>query len=142
MTPVSLQRGRARVKGKAAVVNVRAIRGATALQADDPQEMSEAVIELMTHMLTRNRLKTDDVISVILTCTPDVHCQFPALALRQGGLEGLGEVPLLCSQEMEVAGAMPRVVRILAHVQTDLARAELSHVYLRGAQQLRRDLAL
>jgi chorismate mutase len=122
-------------------VNVRAIRGATALQADDPQEMAEAVTELMTHMLTRNQVSTDELISVILTCTPDLHCQFPALALRESNLEGLGEVPLLCAQEMAVEGAMPRVVRILAQVQTELSRSQISHVYLRGAQRLRRDLA-
>jgi chorismate mutase len=36
---------------------------------------------------------------------------------------------------------MPRVVRVMAHVDTDLTRAEITHVYLHGAAALRRDLS-
>ena len=35
---------------------------------------------------------------------------------------------------------MPRVVRMMAHVETDLPRADITHVYLHGAAALRRDL--
>ena len=35
---------------------------------------------------------------------------------------------------------MPRVVRMLAHVETDLPRADITHVYLHGAAALRTDL--
>jgi chorismate mutase len=36
---------------------------------------------------------------------------------------------------------MPRVLRLLAHVETERPRSEMRHVYLRGAAALRRDLA-
>jgi chorismate mutase len=75
---------------------------------------------------------------VLFSATPDLHSEFPALAARE---LGLGDVPLLCTQELSVEGAMPRVVRLMAHVETDVARAEVQHVYLRGAAALRRDLA-
>ena len=117
---------------------VRAIRGATRLSADDPAEMSEAVVELVTAMLERNDVDRADLISAIFTATPDLVSMFPAAAAR--GL-GLGDVPLICAQEIDVAGALTRVVRVMAHVETQLPRAEIAHVYLRGAEVLRQDLA-
>lgn len=117
---------------------LRAFRGATCLSADDPVEMTEAVEELVSTMLARNGLSTDDLVSMIFTATPDLVCMFPAAAAR--GL-GLGDVPLICAQEIAVPGALPRVVRVLAHAETDLPRAGISHVYLRGAEALRQDLA-
>ena len=75
---------------------------------------------------------------MLFTATPDLHSEFPALAARE---LGLGDVPLMCTQELDIAGALPRVVRLMAHVETDLARADIQHVYLRGAAALRRDLA-
>lgn len=117
---------------------VRALRGATRLERDDGEEMCEAVAELLTAMLERNALTSDDLISAIFTATPDLHAQFPALAARQ---LGMGEVPLLCAQELGIEGAMTRVVRVLAHAETDVPRAEVRHVYLRGTEALRRDLA-
>ena len=74
----------------------------------------------------------------MFTATPDLHSEFPALAARE---LGLGDVPLMCTQELDITGAMPRVVRLMAHVETDLARADIQHIYLRGAVALRRDLA-
>lgn len=117
---------------------VRAIRGATHLSADDADEMREAVVELLSEMLARNGLDESALISVLFTATPDLVSAFPATAAR--ALD-LGDVPLMCAQEIDVAGAMPRVVRVMAHAQCDLPRAEVVHIYQRGAQALRRDLA-
>ena len=119
-------------------MSVRAIRGATRLRADDPAEMAEATVELVSAMLARNEVGTESLISVIFTATPDLVCMFPAAAARE---LGLGDVPLLCAQEIAVAGALSRVVRVLAHVELDRPRAEVAHVYLRGAEVLRQDLA-
>ncbi len=117
---------------------IRALRGATQLAADDFEEMRSAVVELLSEMFARNALAHDDLVSIIFTATPDLHCGFPAAAAR--GLD-LGDVPLLCAVEINVDGALPRVVRILMHVDTELERAELVHVYRRGAEVLRLDLA-
>lgn len=119
-------------------MSVRAIRGAVQLEADDRDEMAEAVVELLRTMLERNALSTDDLISIVFTLTPDLRSEFPAAAART---LDLGDVPLICAQELDIAGALPRVVRVMAHVDTDRARADMTHVYLRGAEVLRRDLA-
>lgn len=116
---------------------MRAIRGAVCLQRDDPDEMREAVSELLTTMLARNSVTTDEVISVLLTSTPDLVSAFPAMAARDCGFS---DVPLLCAQEIDVQGALARVVRVMMHVDSDLPRSQVEHVYLRGAQALRPDL--
>jgi chorismate mutase len=116
---------------------VRAIRGAIQVDANSRDEILEGAAELVTEVLRRNDLATAQVISIVFTATPDLTAEFPAYAAR---LMGLTDVPLLCSTEIAVPGAMPRVLRLLAHVETDVERAEIRHVYLRGAAALRTDL--
>jgi chorismate mutase len=117
---------------------VRALRGAIQLDADDRDHLLASVDELIRALLEQNGIDTDQLVSMILTATPDLHSEFPALAARQ---LGIGDVPLLCAQEIDVHGAMPRVIRVMMHVETARARSEIRHVYLRGAAALRRDLA-
>jgi chorismate mutase len=119
-------------------VTVRAIRGAIQVDADDRDAILERTAELVTAVMTRNDLAPDDVISVLFTVTPDLTSEFPALAARKLGFHA---VPLMCATEIPVKGAMPRVVRLMAHVETERARAEIQHVYLRGAVALRQDIA-
>nr|WP_202471664.1 chorismate mutase [Streptomyces sp. SID4921] len=119
-------------------VAVRAVRGAVQLDRDEAGHMDERVSELLTTVLERNQLVADDLISVWFTATPDLHSDFPAAAAR--GL-GIVDVPLICAQELDIAGAMPRVVRILAHVETYLSKSEISHVYLGATGALRKDIA-
>lgn len=116
---------------------LRGIRGATHLTADDATEMNDAVVELVSAMLDRNDLGVEDVISVIFTSTPDLVSAFPAAAARDLGFR---EVPLLCASEIDVTGALPRVVRVLMHADLDMPRGQIQHVYLRGAEVLRQDL--
>ncbi len=119
-------------------MSVRAVRGATRLAADDAVEMAEAVVELVSAMLSRNDLAPDDLISAIFTATPDLHSAFPAAAAR--GI-GLGAVPLICAQELDIVGALTRVVRVMLHAESTRTLAQVQHVYLRGAEVLRQDLA-
>lgn len=116
---------------------VRAVRGATQLEVDEREHLLERVAELVREVLRRNALTNDDLISIIFTATADVRSEFPAYAAR---LMGMTDVPLLCARELEIEGSMPRVVRLLAHVETDLTRDQITHVYLHGAAVLRRDL--
>ena len=117
---------------------VRAVRGATQLETDDRDHLLERVAEMVGDLMAANALSVDDFISVIFTATPDLVSEFPAYAAR---LLGFDDIPLICAREIDVAGAMPRVVRMMAHVETDLARNEVTHVYLHGAALLRRDLS-
>ncbi|WP_157244823.1 chorismate mutase [Nonomuraea typhae] len=117
---------------------VRAIRGAIQVDANDRDAIIEATAELVSTLMERNRLTTAEVISVLFTATPDLTAEFPALAARKLGFD---DVPLICATEIDVPGALPRVVRLMAHVETDRPRAEINHVYLRGAVALRQDIA-
>lgn len=117
---------------------VRAVRGAVQLERDDAAHMQEQVGALLTAVLGRNELTSENLISIWFTATPDLHSDFPAVAARALGIV---DVPLICAQELEIAGAMPRVVRVLAHIDTDLPKTEINHVYLGAAAALRKDIA-
>jgi chorismate mutase len=116
---------------------LRAVRGATTVEADTSEQIGLRTAELLTAMLDRNGLAADDLVSIIFTSTPDLKSDFPAVAARD---MGLSHVPLLCGQEIGVAGAMERCVRVLAHCYVPVERS-IRHVYLHDARQLRLDLA-
>lgn len=117
---------------------VRAVRGAIQVDRDDPTVIAAATAQLLTEVIRRNELDAADLISVVFTVTPDLASGFPAAAARELGLT---DVPLLCATEIGVPDAMERVVRLLAHVESDRPRSAIDHVYLRGAARLRPDLA-
>ncbi len=85
-----------------------------------------------------NELAIEDVISVLLTSTADLNAAFPASAARD---IGFASVPLLCAQEIDVPGALPRTIRVMLHCQSERTVSQIEHVYLHGASVLRRDLA-
>ncbi|ACZ21911.1 chorismate mutase [Sanguibacter keddieii DSM 10542] len=119
-------------------MTVRAIRGATQLEVDDREHLFERTRELVKEVLRANDLDTEALISIVFTCTPDLVSDFPAAAARE---MGLGDVPLMCATEIAVPHALPRVVRLMAHVNLEVPRRDVQHVYLHGATTLRKDLA-
>jgi chorismate mutase len=116
---------------------VRALRGATTVDADTSEQITERVQTLVAQMLERNAVAKDDLISVIFTATGDIHAMFPALAARE---MGLGDVPLLCARELDIDGGTPLCIRVMMHLTTERGRDELHHIYLEGARSLRDDL--
>ena len=116
---------------------VRGLRGATTIVEDTPEEVISATAELIQEMMSRNGLAKEDLITIIFTATPDITSEFPAAAARK---MGISDVPLLCAVELGVKGAIPRVIRILMHIYTELEYSALRHVYLREAKPLRTDL--
>lgn len=117
---------------------VRAIRGAIQIDRDDPVLMREAVVELVSKVLEANQLTSADLISLLFTCTPDLVSDFPAASARAMGLE---KVPLICAVEMAVPTSLPRTIRLMLHCHTKLNQDQISHIYLRGAVTLRKDIA-
>ncbi len=113
-----------------------ALRGATTVDANDREKILAATEELLREILDRNALSTDDVVSCIFSMTEDLDAEFPAVAART---LGFNQVPLLCTREIPVPGALPQVIRILMHFYADPAH-EPKHVYLREAAKLRTDL--
>ncbi|HEX3794993.1 MAG TPA: chorismate mutase [Acidimicrobiales bacterium] len=116
---------------------VRGLRGATTVEADTVEQVTQRSQELMRRLMERNDLAEDDIVSALFTATADVTSIFPATAVRE---IGFGAVPLLCAAEIAVPGAMPLCIRVLLHVYTTRSRDEIHHVYLHGAQGLRDDL--
>lgn len=119
-------------------MSVRAIRGAIQVEANSADAIAAGTKELLEEILRANELPVADVISVLLTATPDLTAAFPAAAAREVGFES---TPLLCAVEIDVVGALPRVIRAMATVETRRSASEISHIYLGGAKVLRRDIA-
>jgi chorismate mutase len=117
---------------------VRAARGAITVDRDEREAILDATERLLRELLQRNAIERDDLVSVVFTATGDLRAAFPAEAARR---MGLAEVPLLCARELDVRGAMPSVIRVLAHFHTVRPRSDVAHVYLEGARSLRDDLA-
>jgi chorismate mutase len=117
-------------------MKLRALRGAITVDANEPDAILSATEELVRAVMERNRLEAEHMVSCIFTCTNDLDAEFPAVAARDMGLSA---VPLLCAREIEVPGALPRVIRLLLHCYAD-PDSEPRHVYLREAESLRRDL--
>ena len=116
---------------------VRALRGATTCTVDTPEEIRVKTVALLEQLFARNGVAHDDLISIWFTTTADLTSAFPATAART---IGLGDVPLLCAQEIPVPASMPRCIRVLAHLSTERTRDQLHHVYLEDAATLRDDL--
>lgn len=116
---------------------LRALRGATTVDANEAASIVAGTSELLHEMLGRNDVAVDDLVSLIFTTTPDLNAEFPAAAARA---LGIAHVPLLCAQEIEVPGDVSRCIRVLMHLYTGRDYASLRHVYLGAARQLRTDL--
>jgi chorismate mutase len=116
---------------------IRALRGATTVEVDSREQITERVLTLLEALFNRNGVHHDDVISILFTATEDIHAMFPAEAARKFGL---GDVPLICARELDIDGATPLCIRVMLHLNTGKSRNELRHVYLEGAAGLRDDL--
>ncbi|MGC4107604.1 MAG: chorismate mutase [Thermomicrobiales bacterium] len=112
----------------------RGIRGATTAAANTAEDILETTQEMVTVLIALNGIESDDIVSAIFTTTPDLTAMFPALAARTFGWT---EVPMMCSHEMNVPGALEKAVRVLVTVNTTKTPKEVRHVYLKGAKQLR-----
>ena len=106
------------------------------MEENDGEAILSATEELLRELIERNELAEEDMVSCLFTCTDDLNAEFPAVAARR---LGLGSVPLLCSREIDVPDALPRVIRVMLHCYSDPA-SPARHVYLREAVALRRDL--
>ena len=119
------------------VMRLFALRGAITVEANEREEILAATRELLAALLERNGLTPEDIVNVIFTMTEDLNAEFPAVAARGMGFD---QVPLLCVREIDVPGAMPRVIRVLVQYHAGAEGHTSRHVYLREAKALRTDL--
>ncbi|HEY4567016.1 MAG TPA: chorismate mutase [Savagea sp.] len=117
---------------------MRGIRGATTVAKDEPSLILEATEQLTLEMAKANDVDPEEIVSVIVSTTPDLRSVFPARAIRS--LEGWTYVPVMCTHEMDVPGAIERCVRLLMNVNSDKTQKEIQHIYQNEAVRLRPDL--
>lgn len=118
-------------------MSVRAIRGATTVGSNDAIEIIDATKDLLNEMIEKNEIVVDDLISIIFTVTKDLSTAFPAVGARQIGLT---DIPLLCTNEIDVPGSLEKCIRVLAHINTEKRNNEIRHVYQKKSRILRPDL--
>jgi chorismate mutase len=121
------------------LIYCRGIRGATTVTENTRAEILSATTELLQLIIRQNDLKSEDIVSAIFSLTEDLDAEFPALAARTLGWT---EVPLLCAREIPVPGSLGKCIRVLLHVNTTRSQAEMRHVYIRGAVNLRPTFAI
>ncbi len=110
---------------------MKAIRGATFVKEDSYEEIERATLDLMEKIFSRNGLKDDEVVSVIFSVTKDLKSMNPATIFRKSG----HDVPLMCLQEADFAGAAQKVLRVLIITDRDKT-TDVVNVY-DGAQSLK-----
>ena len=117
---------------------VRGIRGATTVEADQPDLILAATQELLEAMIIANvGMRPDEVASAFFTVTDDLAAVHPALAARQ---MGWSLVPMMCAREIPVPGSLPMCIRVLVNWNTVCEQKAIKHVYLHKAVKLRPDL--
>jgi chorismate mutase len=116
----------------------RGIRGATTVEQNEREDILTATTELLQLLIQHNDLRAEDIASAIFTVTEDLDAEFPAVAARQLGWT---EVALMCTREIPVPNSLVKCIRILLHVNTTRSAAEMQHVYIHGAVNLRPTLS-
>jgi chorismate mutase len=116
----------------------RGVRGATTVENNTRDDILTATRQLLALMIRLNGIEPEQVASALFSATHDLDAEFPALAARQLGWL---DVPLLCTNEMNVPGALPKCVRVLINWNTDKPQKAITHVYIKGAVKLRPDLS-
>jgi histidinol-phosphate aminotransferase len=85
-----------------------------------------------------NQVEVEQIACIIFSVTPDLDAAFPATGVR---LAGLTTTPLFSTREIPVPGSLPRCIRALMLVTSNLKQEEMRHIYLGEATKLRPDLS-
>jgi len=117
--------------------NIRGIRGAISVPKNTKDEIISSTMLLLRKMVNANKVKIEDIASIIFSVTKDLNAEFPAIAARR--MKWLS-TPLLCTYEVDVPGSVKHCIRILMHVNSNKTQSSIKHVYLRNAKKLRPDL--
>lgn len=116
----------------------RGVRGAITLESNTIEEIKKATVELLTQMIEKNNIDKKDISSAIFTLTKDINAIYPAKIAREE--LNFDSVPMMCFNELEIEGSLKMCLRVLLSINTNLKQSEINHVYLKGAQVLRKDL--
>lgn len=113
---------------------MKAIRGATTVLRDTPEQIKDAVKELLNGIVKANNIEHGQIICIMFSNTADLKSFYPAKAAREAGF---ATCALYSSLEPEIEGALERCIRVMLLVDGDFVP---EHVYLNDAKNLRKDL--
>jgi cytidylate kinase len=113
---------------------MKAIRGATTVSFDTPEEIRESVKELLCEIKAKNNLCEEDIVCIMFSNTADIKSFYPAKAAREAGFFSCA---LFSSLEPSIEGSLERCIRVMVLTNSDSAP---EHVYLRDAKKLRKDI--
>ena len=119
-------------------MKIRGVRGAITTKENSKKEIFAATRVLMDTIISSNHIDQEDVAAIFFTSTKDLDAAYPAEAVREMGWT---IVPLLCYQELAVAGSLKKCIRALILWNTNITSDQIRHIYLEQASQLRPDLA-
>lgn len=115
---------------------VKAVRGATSVSKNRGEEILSSVTELVSTLIKVNNIEENQIVSIQFSVTRDLQAVNPATALRT---IGFSNVPLFCSQEPKIRGALKRIVRVMITLDLNQDK-KLVPIYLGEAKKLRPDL--
>jgi len=118
---------------------VTGIRGAITIDANTEEDIIKNTSVLLEEVIKANKLDKARICSIFFSSTKDITAAYPAKAAR---LMGFTDTPLMCFQEMDVAGGLQMCIRLCIFYNEDMDKQKVRHVYLKGAAVLRPDLAL
>ena len=117
------------------------IRGASGAE-NTKESITKNTVEMCKKIFTENNILPENIVSVQFTMTKDLNQMNPAAALRRGGDCGIdvSNVPLFCSQEVDIEGSPEKMLRVLVTAYLPV-NAVPHHVYINGGEKLRPDFA-
>ena len=115
---------------------LHALRGATTCKSNSTESISSAVEELLSELISRNKLIPAQIISITFSVTADLDACFPASVARKKS--GWEKIALLDCQQMFVKNDLQRCIRLLAYVYLPINQAP-KNPYLKEAKNLRPD---
>ncbi len=114
------------------------IRGAITVKENSVKEIKNATTKLLNEIFTQNNSQEEKVINIIFTVTDDLNVLNPATVIREEFK--IDSIPMLCVQEMKVEEGLPKCIRVMVQVYSDLKKEQIKHIYLGDAVNLRPDL--
>ncbi|MBO4405021.1 MAG: chorismate mutase [Treponema sp.] len=116
------------------------IRGAVCTENTEAS-IVENTGRMCTQIFVNNCIKSEDIVNVQFTMTGDLDAFNAAAAFRKSvTCIDVSAVPLFTSQEAEIKGMLPGVIRVMVTAYMEKGSVPVP-VYLNGAECLRPDIA-
>ena len=114
-------------------MKVLAIRGATTVTSNNKETS-----KLIETIILKNELNNEDIISMCFTMTKDLDAVYPAVAVRE--ILDIHDIPMLNYEEKHIQGSLSKCIRVMMYINTEKTKADIKHIYLNNAKNLRKDL--